>query len=45
MAFAGAGKLEAELRQRAAASPHAAALRDAGFRSMGTGLRWYAAPR
>ena len=31
--------------ERAAASPHAAALRDAGFRSMGTGLRWYAAPR
>jgi hypothetical protein len=28
--------------ERAAASPHAAALREAGFRSTGTGLRFYA---
>jgi ATP-dependent Lhr-like helicase len=28
--------------QRAGGSPHAAALRDAGFKGMGTGLRWYA---
>jgi ATP-dependent Lhr-like helicase len=31
--------------ERAAASPHAAALREAGFRSTGTGLRWYAGIR
>ena len=28
--------------ERAAGSRHAAALRDAGFKGMGTGLRWYA---
>jgi ATP-dependent Lhr-like helicase len=31
--------------ERAAASPHAAALREAGFRGMGTALRWYAVVR
>jgi hypothetical protein len=28
--------------ERAAGSRHATALRDAGFKGMGTGLRWYA---
>jgi len=28
--------------ERAAGSRHAAALREAGFKGMGTGLRWYA---
>jgi len=28
--------------ERAAGSRHAPALRDAGFKGMGTGLRWYA---